>query len=315
MTYTQPGGQLPEGMLLTQTDAAGTVTKYDYFDVPGAFNYGLLSSVTVAFGTDEARQTHYEYDKNRNLSRVTDAEDQITEFVYDELDRLIEQNYIVQYYLNGWQEGSNLVGSYEYNANGSMISHTDAIGRTTNYQYDPMGRTTDIFLAAQPLTGNRPHYQMAYLDGRLVTSIEPSGDVTTNEYEQGRLVTTGRPSPTGTGLAETHYETNLAGMVTTVSTTDGWSATGNLGGQLVIQDMDYDLLGNLVHQTVGSDTETVTEQSWTYNNLGQLIDQSDALGNMTRYGYDAWDRLEFVELPELAGINASDTIDYAYNDA
>ncbi|MEP2307244.1 RHS repeat-associated core domain-containing protein, partial [Rhodopirellula bahusiensis] len=132
---------------------------------------------------------------------------------------------------------------------------------------------------------------------------------------QGRLVTTGRPSPTGTGLAETHYETNLAGMVTTVSTTDGWSATGNLGGQLVIQDMDYDLLGNLVHQTVGSDTETVTEQSWTYNNLGQLIDQSDALGNMTRYGYDAWDRLEFVELPELAGINASDTIDYAYNDA
>ncbi len=96
-TYVWDG----QDRLLSQTDALGRVTKYEY---------------------DEHRVL-------RNPSKVTDPAGRVTTFKYDVLGRMIEK-----------KDPKGAVTTYSYDARGALAFVTDANGKTTTFEYDDNGR-------------------------------------------------------------------------------------------------------------------------------------------------------------------------------
>ncbi|MHB1036579.1 MAG: golvesin C-terminal-like domain-containing protein [Pirellulales bacterium] len=88
-TYTDGTGQytdLPQGLLLTETDPLGRVTQYDYGTSGNSF--GRVTSITYALGTADEATVSYEYDAAGNVIAATDELGRRTEYQYDALNRL-----------------------------------------------------------------------------------------------------------------------------------------------------------------------------------------------------------------------------------
>lgn len=81
-------------------------------------------------------QTQFEYDGFGNVTELTDAKGNVTEFSYNRLDQLIEETQV--------GPSGNLYGSRTYarDAVGNVVSATDRNGRTIEYVYDDLYRPT-----------------------------------------------------------------------------------------------------------------------------------------------------------------------------
>ncbi|MCU0679993.1 MAG: hypothetical protein MUF50_01650, partial [Planctomycetes bacterium] len=79
--------------------------------------------------------TKYNYDLKGNLIKITDALNNIRNFQYDNLGRLIlsEDSHSIT-------DSTFGVISYTYNNNGNVLSKTDAKNQITNYAYDNLNR-------------------------------------------------------------------------------------------------------------------------------------------------------------------------------
>ena len=119
--------------------AGRTETRhYDPFD--------RLASVTQTLATGSLT-TSYAYDHDGALRRVTDP-DQDVEYTYDDLGRRTTE---VQHREGG---RSDLVTQYtEYDAEGRLVSVLDALGRSSTYGYDEVGRLTGY---TPPVTAEAP---------------------------------------------------------------------------------------------------------------------------------------------------------------
>ncbi|MEM6779766.1 MAG: RHS repeat-associated core domain-containing protein, partial [Planctomycetota bacterium] len=314
-TYTQSSGVLPAGLILTQTDAAGVLTQHQYHSNPGETDFGLIASTTVSQNGLDARTTSFEYDENRNLKYITDAEGQVTRLVHDNLDRLIAQGELYMNWNTSIEDAYIAEESFQYDANGSLIAHTDRAGRTTDYDHDPMGRITDVWRPAPVGTDSRSHFQTSYTNGRVDQTIDAVGDVTTYAYDQGRLTRVTRPSPTGDGLAEIDYATNPAGMVIEVTASNGWTLDDTVAEQTVTELIRYDMLGNMIHRSFADDDGVALSETWKYDAAGRLRSSADGTGRPTRYYYDALDRLDYQEILNTGDGFGWDIIDYDYNDS
>jgi YD repeat-containing protein len=158
------------GRKIQQNDEAGVATAYTY-----DFR-GLLTSVTLAFGTTQAVTTVYGYDELGNEIQQTDAAGHTTMFQYDALGRRIgrtlpggESEWFV-YDVSGNQiyhtnfsrvvitnvydidnrltncSGPGYVASYAYSQTGLRTNMADASG-VTSYFYDEQSRLTNKLVA------------------------------------------------------------------------------------------------------------------------------------------------------------------------
>jgi RHS repeat-associated protein len=116
----------------SETDALGRLTKVT--EDPSGLNYG----------------TTYLYDALDNL-RLVNQGTQKRWFAYDALSRLIrarnpEQdiNSNLPAYTDPVTGGNGWSTAYTYDANGNLVSKTDARNITTTYTYDPLNRNTKI---------------------------------------------------------------------------------------------------------------------------------------------------------------------------
>jgi RHS repeat-associated protein len=202
--------------------------------------------------------------------------------------------------------------TYSYYADNSLKSVTDALGRTTSYDYDALGNRTRItYLDGTPSASTTSFTYEPQFQG-VAAVTDPLGNTSTFSYDGfGNLTSVADPLNHQTTMT---YNAN--GQIATV--TDALNNTVQMGyfsGDLVsITDplgntmkRFVDLAGRLASTTDALSNTTrfqyngynlvtsVTDAqgnstAYTYDGNGNLLTLSDAAGHTTSYSYDSMDR-------------------------
>ena len=242
--------------LQQQTDPDG-ITRTPAYDAAGRVLF-------VNFST--GRQDSFSYDANNNpttVSRRVSGVTTATQFIYDPLDRVIEQD--------------------------------DALGQTVLYGYDPLGRvTTFTYPGGKTLTDSHDALgrlttqtdwagrQMAYtydLADRLISRKYPNGVVQTNTFDSaGRI--------TGLNCAPSTVNSNSANIALAYAYDRNGNKTG--GGEsgtfnwplpsITADQSSFTPAGRLINRQI---TETSPS-----NSVNAIAYHYDASGNMTNAAGD-----------------------------
>ena len=316
-TYDLNGNRLTEtpwkNVGGTWSPFSTTTTVYDNLDRPVQVT-DPLGNVTRSLFNDDGQ-----------LFQKIDARGTITEFRYDQAQRLKEIVYALG-------KPAECRRTFTYDENGNRKTTTDCFGQVTRFDYDKANRlirTTQLADGSFTETGYDAQ-------GRAKTSKDAKGNVTTYEYDlAGRRTKIIPPLPAGkTTPPVVLYTYDSAGRVLTVTdalnhkTTYGYDALGqptrttfadgsfsesgydSLGRRILRRDpagietrFQYDALGRLIKviQPEVEDPDSGSlkhpETRFTFNELGQLLTQEDAQGRVTQFGYDALNRRIVRVLP------------------
>jgi RHS repeat-associated protein len=151
--YTTKTERDPEGRPLKITDPLGHTTKYAY---DGA---GNIETVTDG----NSHTTTYTYNGDNELTKVKEANGDVTETEYDAMGQVTGQTdgnkHVTKYVRNLLEEIEEVVNPLgektlkEYNGVGNVVKLTDAAKRTTTYTYDPANRLTEVsYSSGKPAT-------------------------------------------------------------------------------------------------------------------------------------------------------------------
>jgi YD repeat-containing protein len=294
-----------------RSDVTDTTARTYYPIVSGDAKSGMLQSVTRANGSTPLTTTYNSYDKNGNVTQITDPNGQVTTYTYDPLNRVWTITHL----------SDNGTTTYTYDANGNVDFVTLPEGNTIDYTFDAANRLTKITDAlghsigyTYDTEGNRRREERkdpsgvikAYLDmtydeanrlkritnpdatfteygydsmGNRTSLSDPNGNTTLYDYDAlNRLTTTTQPGPIIT-ISAYDSQDHLTG----VTDANGHANT-----------YEYDDLGHLVTQ-VSPDTGTTRN---AYDEAGNLISKTDANNILTMYDYDALNRLTHVHFPD-----------------
>jgi RHS repeat-associated protein len=244
-------------LLLSRTDALGNFTGFDYDyprqlrtrrthnGVPETWSYGATNRVTDHVDRN-GNVTHHDRDALGNLLRRTFADG-----TYHE-----------------WTRG----------ARGEPLTFRNRNGKITSYSYDARGNVAQIIRPAQLLEAN-PVVAFTYdVNGRVLTSTDPMGNVTTFAYDSlGRRVTTTYPDLTS--------ETSVYGSMDLGSSSDPVDTAGQ-----VVRRVDRN--GHATDLSFGDNDRLASESgapglvTYQYDAQGRLVGRV-VNGDAEAYGYDA----------------------------
>ena len=276
--------------LLTATDAKGGVTTYTYTD------RGDVATVTDA----EGYVTSYEYDGNQNLVKMT-TPDGVTTYEYDPLDRLIKtttpdgkSEYITYNGEGDVTSKTDKAGhktSHVLDACGRIVETIDALGNSTLFEYDPMGRLTKTSLHRVDAQDKVDEWEITVYeyDGRGLVTKETNalGAVTAYTYDgNGNLV-----SKTDADGYVTKYTYNALDFVTQINYNGGKQASYR-----------YNKVGELVEMEDWTGTT-----SFEVDLLRRITQVTDRKGNVVEYGYDEVGNQVSIDYPDGTGV------DYTYD--
>ncbi len=280
-----------QGHLVEETDPLGNKTEYAYdkagrhvevIDAKGGVKKlaytpdGQLASYTDCSG----HSSQWEYDERRRLVKSVDAAGNETRYRYTPLNaRTLAQahgedldsgNHPGQLEAVIHPDGSQ--EQFRHDAEGRLLAHTDALQRTTAYQYTAAG----LIAKRTDALGHSLHYGWDAL-GRLSALENENGSVYRFRYDPvGRLL-----QDQGFDGKATEYRYDEASGVLTETIEPGVSTR-----------LDYDPMGRLVQRraTVSGQPEQV--ETFAYNANGQLAEAKneharlqwfyDAAGNLVR---------------------------------
>src|SRR5919106_3153850 len=329
------------GRVFTRVDPRGNAPGADPADFTWRWTYDAAGQVLTERDPLGAVTTHT-YDDAGNELTVTDANGETTTSAYDAANRVISTT-------GPDPDGSGPlpapVTTYTYDDAGNRVTETDG-GRTTTYAYDTANRlvsTTgpdpdgagplpapvtantyddngNLASTVEPrgyLAGANPNdfrtsftYDAA---GRLLTTTDPLGNVTTNGYDAVGNLSSVRDA-NGHNTTFTH---DAAGRIATVTGADGgvtaytYDAAGN---RVATRDANdhvttyaHDAAGRLVSESLpdpdGSGPQAPAVATRSYDASGNLTSTVDPNGNSTAtagdgrttFGYDAADRLVSID--------------------
>jgi RHS repeat-associated protein len=280
------------GRLIATQDADGNTTQ---------FLHSTTNNTEVVI--DRLGHTNiYAYDLQGNVTATTNALGGITLSAYDynnnktnEISFLNGQPYATNRYV--FDTTNLLLVSYNplgysnvftYNANGQVLTSTDARGNTTTSYYDSQ---TGNLLGTSDALGDATTNSYDS-NGLLISSQDAAGTLTLNAYD-------GWENLTGTAVYDA-----LGRILSTNSFT--YDDNGNritstvwrgIGGVLTGAMTTYVYDGqNRVVQTINPDGGTNTV---FYNDIGKQAQTIDPLGRPTSYAYDDQGRLVSTTYPDL----------------
>lgn len=279
-------------LLIEERNAQGGVTTYDYDDAdrllgitrPDGASCLMTYHLTgqLATYTDYAGGiTGYQYGSDGVVCEVKDAEGRSTLLIQDEAGRIVgvqdslggctKRKYDNLDQLVQMVDQAGRTWNYEYDAYGQMIRIEAPDGGITKYSYTGMGQLASV---CYPL-GQKDTYHYDAED-RLISHENAYGGVTKLVYDlAGRVIQVSDPMN-----RRKSYKYDEQGRI--LSIVDGL-------GQL-IESLQYDSAGRVLAVTNG--LGHTVKRRW--NELNQIIAQTEADGVQTTYHYDSLARLQRV---------------------
>ncbi len=247
-----------------ERDRFGNWTEYDY-DA-----YRRLIETRYPDGSKETR-TYY---REGDLHTVVDRSGHTTEYLYDDARRLIRTNYV---------EAGTFTRT-DYTPQGWVLNEWDENGERTEYEYDLAGRRTAVIRHGDG-TSQR-HSFSYYANGELHTETDALSHTTTyvlNELDQ-RIQTTYH----NTSSTQARYDALGA-------------RTAMIDQEAIRTDYGYDNAGRLdsVQAQVTVDGGVLPATTYSYDEVGNKLSQTDAEGRTTSWTYDYYGRVLSRTLPEL----------------
>ncbi|WP_018016108.1 choice-of-anchor A family protein [Teredinibacter turnerae] len=257
----------PAGNLDKERDRFGVWTDYTYNA------YGRLTDTLYADGTTEVRS----YTPEGLLETVTDRSRHTTRYDYDDAGRQRKITYHDQSYTEtrytpqGWVE-------FEWDENRNL----------TEYEYDLAGKRKAVIRHYTDAAGNpqQQRHSFTYYDnGELHTETDANNYTTTyviNALDQ-RIET---QFENGTS-AQTRYDAMGA-------------RTRSIDQNTRATDYRYDDLGRLeeIQPDITIEGQRVPITSYTYDEVGNKLSQTDANNHSTSWTYDYFGRVLSRTLPE-----------------
>ncbi|KAF0163671.1 MAG: RHS repeat-associated core domain-containing protein, partial [bacterium] len=304
---------------------------------PVAYSYDALDRVTSA--TDALGKTRRQsYDANGNLTqtelvdngaRIDSAATQP-----DARDRPVA--------LLDYAGNRSTLG---YDAAGNLTARTGPDNFTTGFDYDPANRVT----AAFDQEGNRVYTQLD-TQGRPITLTDPNGNTVNYSYwgstaYDGRLKRITRPPIAGQAAGRaTELDYDAAGNIirTRAIAADGSSTRQTYtfydelgrvtrsvgapddGGNRLQTCYGYDTLSNLAQLKAGATLDVAsptcpgspaTQLTQSWDDFGELLTRTDALGRVWNYSYDYYGNLASSQSPEQAKVSPGNKTVYSYDPA
>jgi RHS repeat-associated protein len=279
------------GLIDNISDANGKVTKYTYdargnrlsvaqdytgLDLVTSFTYDARNRLTQIIYPDQTTTTyHYENTRGR-LDKVTDQNGKITQYAYDDADRLIS--------VTDAQTPTAGVTTYAYDTENLLTSITDALGRVTRFDYTSDGWLQDTYFPP-PAGGATPTESYGYDQvGHLTSVYSRNAQNVSYAYDDvERLVY--KQDPAGN---TTYFYNDLASHLTQVS--DPLSGTYNF---------TYDNMGRLKQ---ASDSYNFLSGAYPvnygYDAASNRTSMTDPQSGVTNYVYDTMNRLQTLQSPQ-----------------
>jgi RHS repeat-associated protein len=203
-----------------------------------------------------------------------------TEYRYNSLGQLIETIYPDRTPQN---LSDNPRTRSEYDSSRRLISKTDALGRTTSFVYDPLGRLKETKYS----DGTSTTTTFDAL-GRVIGRADRAGRTTQYKYNSvGRLIETIYPDDTlGSDGDNPRTRNEYDEIGRKIAFID---ERGNR------TEYEYDKAGR---QTVIRDALD-NETTYTYDKVGNILTITDALTHTTTYVYDERERLVKTQFADL----------------
>lgn len=343
------------GRLTSIVDPRGTCTGCNAASYTTAQTYDLDGNL-VTSTNQLGRSTTRAYDAAGRLTSVKDPNNHTTSYTYDEDNNLLTttapDNGVTTITYNTAGAVDTLrtprgnTYTYGYDPNGRILSTTDPLGRTVNasytpeglldevvrargtatttqgdgttsYDYDPLGRVTDV-----TFSDGSPSVALTYDSGSRITAIQDAAGTETREYNaNGQLTSRVRNSETWT------YEYDLDGTLTSITRPDSstetrtYDAAGRHRTSTTAQGtttftydrashltqvaypnatsetITWDRAGNPATIATKRGTTTLASQTITRDNAGnptQVVVSRGGRSETRSYLYDASDRLQAV---------------------
>jgi RHS repeat-associated protein len=307
------------GNVIRTTDALGRETLFEYDSSNRLVR--RTDPDPDAGGPGLSPVTRWEHDAGGNLTRVTDplanlgdSSGNVTKYVYDELNRLIET-------IDALGNSSFI----RYDEVGNVVRREDELHRTTSFQYDALNRLVKQTApdpdaagpALSPVTqwevdangnvtrmtdalGNQAEYSFDEVNRRIetidafgnssFTEYDGVGNVVASEDELGRR-TLFEYDGVNRLLKRTDPDPDGAGPAHSPVTRWEYDANGNL-------ETVFDPLGNrtrYAHDALNRRTDVIDPNGdpthYGYDAVGRLVSVTDALNNSVIYTYDDLSRL------------------------
>jgi len=226
------------------------------------YDYDALDAlVQKSYSTGEA-DVLYSYSPDGNLVSMRDATGDST-YTYDANGRLVS-------YTNAF----SATVSYAYNENGEIGAITYPDGKTVGYEYDALGRMVKV----TGRDGGETVYEYD-AQGSVTQVARADGSVTTAEYDlAGRVVRLTNCDASGAVVSEFSYTYDATGYIATETVTQGERSTE--------RSYTYTQRGELATATENGQTV-----AYTYDGAGNRIKEEGPNGT-TVFVYDEADRLQ-----------------------
>jgi RHS repeat-associated protein len=280
-----------DGLTKSVKDAAGNLTEYFYDEG------GRLSEDKTFFGSRK-----YKYDLVNNRISAEDRNERVTNYGYDNLNRVKSETWVV--------DGKQFTYSYDENSN--LITADDGAIKYV-YGYDD----TDLVTQVDRLSGTNPivSFKYGYDDvGNLTRTEELVGNVVkaTTDYEYNSRYLNTSITQIGAGLSskEVKFTYDVAGLnfkveryldgLLKLTTTNAFDPFGrltgieqkNAGGIIATDSYILDDLNRISRTNIVSGA--VDEYAWDYRNrLMGIVSKTSITGTVTRtvgYEYDVDDQ-------------------------
>lgn len=229
-----------QGEVVSETDGNGTLTRHEYD------RDGRLLRTTRAGATQRS-----EYDAAGRVLRTTDARGIHTTYAYDDAGRLIRRTLDPRGDDN--PGGLHLTSEFRHDALGRTFWSRDAGGVWTRSEFDASGQLTAVTLD--------PRRGPDAVDGEA------------DDHAQGLQL-------------RTEYVYDAAGNVVRVTRGAGTAAAQ-------VTAYTYDKLGRRTAESVDPDGLELTT-AWTYDAHGNVTSRTDSGGAITRHLHDGAHRLRFT---------------------
>ncbi|MFN7085509.1 MAG: IPT/TIG domain-containing protein, partial [Burkholderiales bacterium] len=318
------------------TDPAGRMTQFTYNQRgdlirvidpagnPTLIEYDLRFRKPVRIENALGHVVSMEYNNQGSLSKITNAENEITTFTYtakgqletvaDALNRVSRFTYDSNGNLIDSMNAAGETVSRAYDLANRLVEVTDALNRTNRLTYDALDRVTEVRDAALGLTryaydandnltsatdqNNNPVERNVYdLRNRLTQKTDAKNLSSAYQYDGVGNLT----RATDRKGQATNYTYDAVNRITQVTDADGRTTSYgyDLAGNLTrISDsqsgdmlMSYDTLNRLVE--VVSPQGTV---QYAYDAIGRRTSRTLSGGDVTAYTYDKANRVKTITL-------------------